>query len=60
MWRGKVRDDYLRQWLLTLPYAPYEYRANGIASHLPAYQTAFGVKPGDALFRAPDARVRIW
>ena len=60
MWRMKVRDDYLRQWLLTFPHAPEQYRTNGIVSHVPAFYSAFGLKAEDALFRPPESRVRIW
>ena len=60
MWRMKVRSDYLREWILTFPYAPYEYRANGAVRNLSAFHEAFGVKPGDQLFRAPTERVTIW
>jgi putative endopeptidase len=60
MWRSKVRDGYMRQWLLTLPHAPYEYRANGPVSHLPGFYEAFGVTAGDKLFRSPATRVRMW
>ena len=60
MWRMKVRDDYLRQWLLTLPHAPEQYRTNGIVSHVPAFYGAFGLTAGDALFRPPESRVNIW
>jgi len=60
MWRAKMRPEYLRQWLLTIPYAPSEFRANGPVTHLASFYDAFGVKPGDALYRAPEARVRIW
>ena len=60
MWRSKVRDGYMRQWLLTLPHAPYEYRANGPVSHLPGFYEAFGVTASDRLFRSPATRVRMW
>ena len=60
MWRAKMRPEYLRQWLLTIPYAPPEFRANGPVSHLSSFYDAFGVKPGDALYREPGARIRIW
>jgi predicted metalloendopeptidase len=60
MWRSKVRDGYMRQWLLTLSYSPYEYRANGPVSHLPGFYEAFGVTDGDRLFRPPSSRVRMW
>ena len=59
-WRAKVRDDYLRQSLLTDLHAPARYRVNGPASNLQEFYEAFGVKPGDRLYREPSARVRIW
>jgi putative endopeptidase len=60
MWRGKIRDQALRARLLSDPHSPKEFRANGVVSNLPEYCTAFGVKPGDKLFRPPDQRVKIW
>ena len=60
VWRGKVRDQDLRAQLLSDPHSPNEFRANGVVSNLPEYYAAFGVKPGDKLFRAPDQRVKIW
>jgi len=60
MWRMKGRDDYMRQWLLTQPYAPYEFRANGAVTNLGAFHDAFNVVSTDALFRPPADRIRIW
>ncbi len=60
MWRSKERDDYLRQWVITVPHAPSKFRANGVVTHLPAFYAAFDVKPGDRLFSPPQQRVRIW
>src|SRR5262245_2519560 len=60
MWRGAIRPEYLRQWLLTTPYAPPMYRTNGTVGNIPAFYEAFGVKPGDRLYRNPAARVAIW
>jgi putative endopeptidase len=59
-WRSKVRDDYARQMLATHPHAPPQFRVNGPASNLAEFYEAFGVKPGDALYREPARRVRIW
>ena len=59
-WKGRVRDEYLRQTLLSSPHAPPEFRANGPASNMPAFHEAFGTKPGDGMYRAPDGRVVIW
>ncbi|MDQ3070274.1 MAG: hypothetical protein M3R55_11175 [Acidobacteriota bacterium] len=60
VWRTKVRDEYLRQWLTWMPHAPPAYRANGPLSHVDAFYAAFDVKPGDRLFVAPASRARIW
>jgi putative endopeptidase len=60
VWRGKTRDQDLRAQLLSDPHSPNEFRANGVVSNLPEYYAAFGVKPSDKLFRAPDQRVKIW
>ena len=60
VWRTKMRDAYQRQLLTTDPHAPPQFRANVPASNLQAFVDAFGVKPGDRLYLAPDARVRIW
>ena len=59
-WRGKIRDEYLRQTLVSMPHAPPHYRANGPASNLPGFYEAFGVKPGDGMFRPPEKRIAIW
>lgn len=59
-WRGRMRDEYLRQWLLFSPHAPPEYRVNGPVSNLDGFYRAFGVELGDRLFRKPEDRVRIW
>ncbi|HEX2341200.1 MAG TPA: M13 family metallopeptidase [Vicinamibacterales bacterium] len=60
VWRTKMRPEFLRQSLVSSPYAPPEFRANGPASNLPGFYEAFSVKPGDKLYRDPAARVTIW
>jgi putative endopeptidase len=60
VWRGHIREEYLRQTLLSMPHAPPQYRANTPASNLAGFHDAFGVKPGDRMFRPPSAQVVIW
>jgi putative endopeptidase len=60
VWRSKERADYLRQWVVTLPHSPPEYRVNGIVGHIPAFYNAFNVVPGDTLYREPAQRLRVW
>ena len=60
MWRMTMRENYLRQSLVSQQHAPEEFRTNGVVSHLPEFHEAFGVAPGDALYRAPADRVHVW
>jgi len=60
VWRSKQRDDALRQQLAADPHAPPYYRVNGVVRNIDAWYRAFGVKPGDALYLAPEDRVKIW
>ena len=60
IWRFKSRDEALRNQLLTDPHSPGYYRAFVPLTNIDAFYAAFNVKPGDALYRAPEDRVRIW
>lgn len=59
-WRGKSRDDALKQQLVTDPHSPPTCRVNATFQNLDAWYDAFGVRPGDKLFVPPERRVRIW
>ena len=59
-WRNVDREAALRQQLLSDPHSPAEYRANVPLANVDAFQRAFGVKPGDKMYRAEGERVRIW
>ena len=60
IWRSKERDEFLRSTLQTSVYLPASLRANAAASNVDGFFEAFGVKPGNRLYRAPAERVRIW
>jgi len=60
VWREKIREDTLRQRLVTDPHSPAVYRVNGTIRNVDGWYNAFGVQPNDKLFVAPDQRVRIW
>jgi predicted metalloendopeptidase len=60
IWRTNDREASLRQQLLTDPHSPGEYRANIPVANNDAFQRAFGLKPGDKMYREPKDRVRIW
>jgi putative endopeptidase len=60
VWRGKIRDDALRQQLVSDPHSPGVFRANGTVRNVDAWYAAFDVKPGQKMYVAPEDRVRIW
>lgn len=58
-WATKMRDEALRGRIATDGHAPGQYRALTVRN-LDAWYEAFGIKPGDALYLAPEKRVKIW
>ncbi|MGH8455645.1 MAG: M13 family metallopeptidase [Stenotrophobium sp.] len=60
VWRWKYRDEAMINLVKTNPHSPPQFRCNGVVVNVPAFYTAFGVKPGDAMYLAPDQRVKIW
>ena len=60
VWRQKIRDEALRQQVVTDPHSPAYYRVNGTIRNLPAWYEAWNVQPGDKLYVAPTDRVDIW
>ena len=60
VWARKYRDDELKKRLLTDPHSPSEYRSNNIVGNLPQFYAAFGVQPGDKMYRPEAQRVKIW
>ncbi|MFC5343448.1 M13 family metallopeptidase [Brevundimonas staleyi] len=60
VWRTNSRDEYLRQQVTTDPHSPGMYRAAVSPRNIDAWYEAFGVKPGDEQYLAPEARARIW
>jgi putative endopeptidase len=60
VWRGKTREDRLRQLLVSDPHAPNRARVDVPVRNIDAFYEAFGVKPGEKMYVAPADRVRIW
>ena len=59
-WRGKVREDYVRKQVTSDPHSPRAFRVIGPTRNVDEWYAAFGVKPGETYYLAPDQRVRIW
>lgn len=59
-WRSKLREDALRERLLSDPHSPPGQRVNGVVRNVDAWYRAFDVKPGDTIYLPPQERVSIW
>jgi putative endopeptidase len=59
VWKEKRTEESMLNQLRGGTHAPGRYRALAPRNH-DAWYAAFDVKPGDALYLAPEDRVRIW
>lgn len=60
VWRTLWRDDALRQQLVNGTHSPGDIRAFAPLRNIDAWYDAFDVNEKDALWIAPEDRVRIW
>jgi putative endopeptidase len=58
--RGVAREEALRTQVQTDPHSPSIYRVNGPLSNMAEFYAAYGVAPGDKLYREESDRVDIW
>jgi putative endopeptidase len=59
-WRGKAREDYIRQLTVSNPHSYRKYRVNGVVRNIDGWYEAFGVQPTDKLYIEPAQRARVW
>ena len=60
IWRAKIVEKSARNRVATDPHSPAEFRALGSLSNMNEFYQAFDVKEGDAMYIAPEKRVKIW
>jgi putative endopeptidase len=60
IWRTKMRDEALKNLIMTNTHAPGMYRAYMPLKNVDAFYTAFDIKEGDKMYLKPEERVRIW
>ena len=61
IWRGTLRDEYLRTIVSTNEHSPNKYRVNGTVFNMPEFYAAFpAVGPNDKLFIPVEKRPIIW
>ena len=59
-WQLKIRQEEAVRLVSIDPHSPNEHRTNQVVKNLDAFMEAFDVRPGDALWLDPEARVTIW
>jgi putative endopeptidase len=59
-WLGQIRDESLKNRLMTDVHSPAKYRVNGPFVDVDEFYTTFGIKPGDKMFVPDSLRVKIW
>jgi putative endopeptidase len=60
IWHDKMRDAARIERLKVDPHSPGHFRANGSLRNQSAFADAFAVKPGDAMYLAPEQRITLW
>jgi len=60
VWREKTRDERTLESIVTNPHSTGRFRADGAAINADGFHQAFGTKPGDRMWKAPDDRIRLW
>ena len=60
VWRTGMREQRLRNQIVTGPHSPPEFRVNGTVRNIDAWYEAFNVKADDKLYLPPEQRVLIW
>jgi len=60
IWRVKMVEKAMRNRVATDSHSPGEFRALGSLSNMNEFYEAFDVKEGDAMYIAPEKRVKIW
>ena len=59
-WRERDRDEALLRWTVSDPHSPSPLRVLGAAINSDGFHEAFATRPGDKMWRAPEARIRLW
>jgi len=59
-WMYQERKERLARQVMTDVHAPAKERVNGPVVNIPEFYEAFGIKPGDKMYRTDSLRVNIW
>jgi len=59
-WMYQEKKERLASQVMTDVHAPAKERVNGPVVNIPEFYEAFGIKPGDKMYRPDSLRVNIW
>jgi putative endopeptidase len=59
-WLSQIRPENLARRLLSDVHSPSKWRVIGPLTNIPEFYDAFGIKPGDPMWRPEAERVSIW
>lgn len=60
IWRTNIREAEARRLVTVDPHSPGQFRSYGPLLNFAPFYEAFGIKEGDAMWRAPELRAKIW
>ncbi|MDT0554836.1 M13 family metallopeptidase [Patiriisocius hiemis] len=60
IWRVKMREAFLRNYVATDPHSPPMWRVNGPLMNFTPFYDAFDVQEGEQNFRSKEERIKIW
>ncbi|MBS1597268.1 MAG: M13 family metallopeptidase [Bacteroidetes bacterium] len=59
-WRSKEKDEFTRFIVNTNPHSPDIWRVLGPLRNFQPFYAAFNVQPGDKMYVADSAKIKIW
>ncbi|MBN6367123.1 M13 family metallopeptidase [Providencia rettgeri] len=59
-WQELSNKESERNKIMTDPHSPNQFRANGVVRNIDDWYETFGVNKNNALYLAPEQRIRIW
>jgi putative endopeptidase len=60
VWRTQMREQRLRNQIITGPHSPPEFRVNGTVRNMDDWYTAFNIPTTAKYYLPPEERVKIW
>lgn len=60
IWRLKMKDELMRQLVMTDVHSPAEFRVNGPLTNFTPFYKAFGVVENNKMWKEEKDRIKIW